>query len=53
MICDICSRKIGRRFAMGGKQGYVCRGCDVTCHKACHSRVEVACAKSEFSDMEL
>ena len=38
--CDICSRKIVRRFAMGGKQGYVCRGCDVTCHKGCHARVK-------------
>ncbi|XP_064471080.1 uncharacterized protein LOC135385591 isoform X9 [Ornithodoros turicata] len=48
--CHICGNLIARRL---GKQGYVCRGCSLLCHKSCHIKAESICANSSVSKMQL
>lgn len=48
--CHICSRLLTRRL---GKQGYVCRGCNLLCHKSCHVRTESICNNSSVATMQM
>lgn len=48
--CHICSRLLTRRL---GKQGYVCRGCNLLCHKSCHVKTESICNNSSVATMQM
>ncbi|KAG1686916.1 Phospholipid transfer protein C2CD2L [Nymphon striatum] len=48
--CQVCSKVLPRRL---GKQGYVCRDCQLRCHKHCHVKVENHCPNSTVSSMEM
>lgn len=48
--CHVCSRLLTRRL---GKQGYVCRGCNLLCHKSCHVKTESVCNNSSVATMQM
>ncbi|XP_070393895.1 uncharacterized protein [Dermacentor albipictus] len=48
--CHVCSRLLTRRL---GKQGYVCRGCNLLCHKSCHVKTESICNNSSVATMQM
>ncbi|KAM7281732.1 uncharacterized protein ISCGN_006192, partial [Ixodes scapularis] len=48
--CHICARLLTRRL---GKQGYVCRGCNLLCHKSCHVKTETVCKNSSVGTMQM
>ena len=46
----VCKKKI---LGFVGKQGYVCRDCNMVVHKHCHYKTEGQCTKSKLSSMNL
>ena len=48
--CPVCSKRAGSRL---GRKVYICRDCDLTCHKACYEKVNEACPRSSVAFMEL
>uniref|UniRef100_A0A4D5RIV4 Putative intracellular signal transduction n=1 Tax=Ixodes scapularis TaxID=6945 RepID=A0A4D5RIV4_IXOSC len=48
--CHICARLLTRRL---GKQGYMCRGCNLLCHKSCHVKTETVCKNSSVGTMQM
>ena len=49
-ICAVCLTSIPFRL---GKQAYVCRDCQLTCHKPCHIKVVDHCMETSLPKMEL
>nr|ACO15585.1 kinase C-like 3 [Caligus clemensi] len=48
--CEVCSKAIPFRLR---KQGYICRDCQLVCHKPCHIQVATHCIESSLPAMDI
>eukprot|EP00096_Caligus_rogercresseyi_P002302 TRINITY_DN14394_c0_g1_i1.p1 TRINITY_DN14394_c0_g1~~TRINITY_DN14394_c0_g1_i1.p1 ORF type:complete len:105 (-),score=15.97 TRINITY_DN14394_c0_g1_i1:77-391(-) len=48
--CHVCSKNIPFRLK---KQGYMCRDCQLICHKPCHIQVGTHCLESSLPAMDI
>ncbi|CAB4061117.1 unnamed protein product [Lepeophtheirus salmonis] len=49
-MCEVCSSNIPFRLR---KQGYICRDCQIVCHKPCHIQVATHCLESSLPAMDI